>query len=399
MRTRWTGLALILGGLLAVGPAKAQMLLNQAPRTPMPEPIPAAPSALGAGGPMAGPYGAPGPGYGPGAPFPLDDCCKDDDCNPCKAFHQACGCYLGIGALGLQRQGLGNSVVAVFDPGPSIIDTGTGAPGNTGIALNYDTIEPNMSWGVRATLGYRVEDFAVELSGFYLPENEAQASVFSPGQVNTVFVNAPAGFFGNQGLFLQADLARATLRTALGSAEVMCRFMAPEQPGLQLLLGLRYLDLQERMRVLVVDDGGATTPVASANYTSRTFNKVVAPQVGLECDKCLCGYLAVGASAKAAFGANFIKSDADLQRGDSLLGFSNESARTEFTQLYELGFYLDIHCFDRTRLRAGYTTLWVVGVAEAVDQIDFNLANTQPLKRDDGSIFYHGPLIEFQLLF
>jgi hypothetical protein len=35
----------------------------------------------------------------------------------------------------------------------------------------------------------------------------------------------------------------------------------------------------------------------------------------------------------------------------------------------------------------------------ASQQVDFNLRNTNGLKNNEGSIFYHGPQIEFQFLF
>ena len=34
-----------------------------------------------------------------------------------------------------------------------------------------------------------------------------------------------------------------------------------------------------------------------------------------------------------------------------------------------------------------------------VDQYDFNLQNTNQFNKRNGSVFFHGPLLEFQFLF
>jgi len=398
MTTRWMGVALIVAGLAAGAPAWGQQLPFQAPQ-PQPEPIPYAPPPVGVGpgGPgLAGP-GATFPYPGASAGHPEEDCCT----GPCQAFHQGCGWYSGIGIMALRRQRLGNTAFAVFDLS-NAGDTGIGAPPNAPVAVDFDNLGALFALGGRATLGYRTDCAALEFSGFYLPDDERGVQVIAPGRLDAVFINPPPGFTGTNGLFQQADRIRATFRSGLGNAEINGRWFSNEQPGPQFLLGVRYVDLQERFQIFTDDDSLSRlprSPARSATYTSRTFNRIVAPQLGIACDKCLCDWLAVGGSLKGAWGVNFVHSDLLLQRGDGLVGLSTDNARTRFSHLYEVGLFVDIHCVDRARLRIGYNFLWLVDVAEAVDQIDYNLANPNGTRNNNGSVFYQGPLIELQLTY
>ena len=88
-----------------------------------------------------------------------------------------------------------------------------------------------------------------------------------------------------------------------------------------------------------------------------------------------------------------------LPRGDGFLGTHGAHTRHNFSQVYEIGTYLDIYLLERLRARAGYMALWVSNVPEAVDQVSFDLS--APLGRRDntGSIFFHGPSVELQFLF
>ena len=86
-------------------------------------------------------------------------------------------------------------------------------------------------------------------------------------------------------------------------------------------------------------------------------------------------------------------------RGDGLIGFDVPRRNVQVSHLYELSFHLDWWFTQNWRLRGGYNLLWVVNVPEAHEQINFNLAVPDGNRREHGSIFFHGPMIEFVFVF
>ena len=88
-----------------------------------------------------------------------------------------------------------------------------------------------------------------------------------------------------------------------------------------------------------------------------------------------------------------------LVRGDGLVGFNVNRSRTQATGLAELGLFTDVLITDQWRLRAGYRALWAINVAEASGNVDFDLARQGFNDHWTGSVFYHGPMIEFQFAF
>jgi hypothetical protein len=70
-----------------------------------------------------------------------------------------------------------------------------------------------------------------------------------------------------------------------------------------------------------------------------------------------------------------------------------------FSHLYETGLYFDLFFSDRIRMRAGYNAMWALNVAEAVEELQFDLSQAAGSGADRGNIFYHGPVLEFHFLF
>jgi hypothetical protein len=107
----------------------------------------------------------------------------------------------------------------------------------------------------------------------------------------------------------------------------------------------------------------------------------------------------VGGIAKAGAGPNIININTFLTRGDGFVGFNNRHNTASLGQVYELTGFFDFHMLERLRFRAGYTAMWLVDVATASDQVDFNLANPYGRRNTHGSAFFHGPQMELQFLF
>jgi hypothetical protein len=308
--------------------------------------------------------------------------------------------------MALRRQKLGHGALAVLDPGN--IDTGVLPPATAPLAADLNDVDPDYGWGVRATVGRRWQNHALELSGFYLWENEAASEVINRGRLDTFFFipplgsfRFPLGFEGNNFLWLQADRIRTTVKTTLGNGEANCRCWSDACPWLQVITGVRYLDLQDRLAILTDDEGFSVVPDArrAATYSVRAHNRLLGPQLGFETDMQPLPFLWLTAMGKGCWGVNFLDVDVLLERGDGFVGRSGNRSDTIFSHLYEGGLYLDWYFGPNVRVRTGYNALWAVHVAEAVEQLSFDLSQTSGKRRDNGNIFYHGPVIELTLVF
>ncbi len=406
MCKRWVGVALLVGWLSWSNTASAQYL-PQAGVPPIPEPVPF--SGVGplspqqaTPGPMRGDTAPLGPsqdlGLPPGVPgaFPCEDCPIPDY----WFFH--------AGATALQRQRLGHGIFAFTDTADtSRLDTGNQVGRHSFSAVNdLNNIVPRMAWGAEGTIGYMMGNFAVELSGLYIPEASQQVSSAYPGRLNSGFVNAPLGFTGNNGLWQQADVISATFSSRVANGELNFRWFSQAQTGMEVLIGIRYMDYLERL-VINTDDDGLTfrdnidrpDPRRQASYTSRTLNRIVGPQIGFERQESICQGIALGAFGKAAGGLNIANVDIQLQRGDGLLGLTGGRSRLNLSSILEAGVYFDAYWLERLRVRAGYHVMGLINVLEAVDQVDYNLSNQTGRQDNTGFIFFHGPSIELQFLF
>jgi len=320
--------------------------------------------------------------------------------------------YGSIGYMALQRQRLGHGAAAVLDTASGGIDTGNPPPPGAPEAADFQDIQMRWNNGVRATMGYHWDGQAFELSGFYLSQNSSAKSYANPGMLDTFFnvggnfTAAPLGFEGDNGLWLQADVIKLRLQTALGNAEANYRCWLGANADLSLLVGVRYLDLYERFSfytgdddLTVLDINGHPDPTKEATYFVTAHNQILAPQLGFEWNRAINCWLAFSMSAKGAWGANFLTVDVNLKRGDGFMGPHSGRSQTLFSHLYETGFVLDFRLMEHARLRAGYNLMWVVDVAEALGQLDYDLSHTAGRTKNNESIFYHGPLVELSFLF
>ncbi|HLN31801.1 MAG TPA: BBP7 family outer membrane beta-barrel protein [Gemmataceae bacterium] len=416
MRKWWRGVAFMALGVAGTASAQAPLGPGSDGRPPITEPVPLAPSALGnLPSSMTSSLGI-HPGTAPAQPQVPDSpnslpgdisnaWAQDEDYEPGTW-------YSSLGFLGLQRQKLGNSVAALQDTASGGIDTGNPPPAGAPVAANFNDISPRFNYGTRVTVGYHWDTSAIEASGFYMSQSTASRTYANPGRLDTFFnvngnpLNAPLGFEGDNGMWLQDDILRLQFNTAMGSGEVNYRWWLGKDSDFSWSIGVRFLDLYERLGFYAGDDdltvfgsNGKPDPVLQATYTTTTQNRLVAPQLGLEWDKAINTWLAFTLTAKGAWGANFLDVNTLLQRGDGLVGFAGGRSQTIFSQMYEGGAFLDFYLMDNARLRAGYNLMWIVDVAEAVDQIDYNLANQNGRTNNHGSVFYHGPSVEFQVVF
>jgi hypothetical protein len=404
MTRLWVGVAVIAGCL-----AWAQAAPAQPPPggpAPMPEPIP-----FGGGG-DSGPNLAPGP-LGPSTAPPVQGDCNslpDDGTGafPCKECCPECGVYFDTGFVGYRRQPIGNSFpLAVEDP--LGLDTGRPPPPNSPVIQSFHQLKPHFNGGVDGALGYLWGDHAVEVKAFYLWEGNRTKTLALPGRIDSFFFNAPLGFEGDNGMFLQDDRLSSTFSSTLWGAEVNYRCSSQALHEAEWFVGVRYLDLDERVTSFFDDDGltfplanGQPDPRREALYSVRTHNHFVAPQLGFEWGHpicCCCLSLTLGFGAKGAWGGNDVDLERQLIRGDGFLGFDGRRSNWQFSHLYEINSFVDIHLLERCKVRLGYNALWFLHMSAASDQYDFNLQNTDGFRTRNSNVFFHGPVAELQFLF
>lgn len=389
----WMGTALMALWLAGAASAQAPYLPSPSGPPSMPEPLP----CLTAPAPRMAPASMESP-----SPVSLPSNLPNAWCD--EGVYCPPACYVHIGGIGLSRQRMGHLPVAVLDPGSS--DTGTPPPSTAPVVADLDDIDPNSNWGIRTTIGYHWNNQAIELSGYYLFQNDSFEVTSLRGRLDSFFFNPPLGFEGNNFLWRQADEIRTSLRTTLGNAEVNYKCWLDSLTNVNWIVGARYVDVRERLAILTDDEGltvrdssGQRDLTKIAAYKTRTHNRIVAGQLGVEWNQPICCWLAYSMTAKGAWGANFVEADLLLKRGDGLIGRSGERDGTFFSHLYDLGFFLHWQLLPQVHVRTGYNLLWLVHVAEASDQVNFDLSRPVGTRREDGSIFYHGPSFELQFVF
>jgi hypothetical protein len=262
-----------------------------------------------------------------------------------------------------------------------------------------------MGWGLNGSFGYMFDDAALEVAGFYVPNNSSQIEARQPGRLFLFFHEPPVGLEGDNGMWRQADRVVATLTSELSSGELNYRWWSRSHYGLEGILGVRYLGINEKISIFTDDDGllvndvtNRPDPNRQATVSVRSHNRLVAAQAGFEGYLPVFKWAGIGTIAKGAWGPNFLTVDHRITRGDLFVGRSERRDDVLFSQVYEISAFADIFLWEKIRLRAGYNVMWALGVNEAIRQIDYDLLQPGPHK-NDGSIFYHGPMIELHLIF
>jgi hypothetical protein len=265
-----------------------------------------------------------------------------------------------------------------------------------------------MTWGVRATVGYAWDNQAIELSGWWLGLSDSFAIAAAPNSLSLPFnnfnsaVTFPKGFEGDNGMWLQADLVRASLQTSIGNGEINYRWGPHLGSRCEWLVGLRYMDLQERLGIYTGDDDLTVVPAdpfRQATYAVWTHNRLLMGQLGFEGHLCVAPFLELSAMFKGAWGVNFVDIDTSLQRGDGFPGPSSHFSDTTFGHMYEIGVFADWIIGQNIRIRSGYEVMWLLHVADPVDQVNFDLSNFAAPRNVNGSVFFQGPVIEVQVMF
>jgi hypothetical protein len=279
---------------------------------------------------------------------------------------------------------------------PIVVDANTGAT-----FLSTKDLDFNFDPGLRATVGMRLCDgLAVEFSYFGLFQGNASAVAVKPD--SNAFLTFPDNLVGN--VFVDIDRAQVNYsswvnsfevdfpcccgccdecRHECGCGEIRCR-------SLTWFGGFRYLNLSERLNILAVRN--VSGAVEEGTYDVRTTNDLFGAQLGARSRR-LRGRIGWEASGKAGiFGSS-------AQETQSVTDFPNfplrpnvSSSRGGVAFVGETNLSAFYRLTDVWNLRAGYSVMWIEGLALAPDQLDFNFAASPSGNqlRGGGGMFLHG---------
>lgn len=360
------------------------------------EPLPCAP---------ASPHLVPGPITPLQAPMGPPDCLSlpfdHNSAFPCEEMPLEKACYFHIGTQSLARQRLGNLPLAVVSP--EVLDTGAPSPENADVLVNLRDRSSRMNFGVRGTVGYFFGGgWSLEATGFYVGENERTIHFDYPTQINSFFHNPPIGFEGNNDLWRQADRMTLEKKTYVMNGELNCRTFDPGIGNCEIIFGVRFLEFRDRIAITTDDDNitfPGINPIMIARYEVDAINRIAAPQIGFEWGFLDFGCFTFGINGKAAAGVNFVDISTKLSRGDGFVGFEGGRTEVQFSHMYDLGGYVDLHILERMRMRFGYNILWLANISVNSNQIEFDLSIPNGREDKNGSVYLHGLMAEFQFLF
>ena len=285
--------------------------------------------------------------------------------------------FIHVGAMALAR----------FAPAGPVVATSS----NT--SMSYGTVIPQMNWGGRGTLGILHENYAWELTGFYVPNQSSSANTSNPAGMTIPFGAIPPEMSA-AGLTNTATGVIQSYSTSFGNIELNDRTTNLSIFNFEAIIGLRYSDIQES----AITNYIGSTPSNGSSYGATTYNRMVLPQIGLEHNLQPWRGISLGSQYKVALGPNFTESQLSLTQSTGLNQFTNSATNTVFGQLYEINLFANLFILERFRFRLGMDMIWANGIATPGNIFTYDIANPTISNRT-GSAFYWGPNFEFQFLF
>jgi hypothetical protein len=407
MTKRWIAIAVVAAGI--AGPAAAQAPPGSAmPQMPQVyQPQFAGPPTTGAQAPQfaAPAVSAPTPQFcpdtTPGAASCDESCCVPKGSTNAFLEDKACpmcGVEADAGIFTLLRQSPGGKILGFQTPMGNPLNQP--APPGSPAALNAHDVDTDWHFGGNASVLIHGDQLGFEVCGFYTSYNAESNSSYTPAQplsLGFAYNPTPPGFAG---LWNRVDYTNLTIQSAMGDVEA--NFRAKTVEHVEFLVGVRYLDYQERYSIFTDTDSiitGFPDPARQANYSVQVHNRLAAVQVGCTCEKAVAPWLSLMATFKGGAGPNFAELNWSVQRGDNGAGTALQVNHNVVSQIYEVGLYANFSFNDSFKIKAGYQGLWLVDVPEAANNIDFNLTTTGNNLNTGGSIFFHGPTLQMEFSF
>ena len=242
--------------------------------------------------------------------------------------------------------------------------------------------------------------WAMEFSYLGLFQGTASARAVSPGA--GAFLIFPDNFSGN--VFVGLELAQANYSSALNSFEANlpcccgcgdqccdeCACGQVRSQSYEWFTGFRYINVDEELNILA--QGTVAGAMEEGNYDLHTNNNLFGWQVGARTRR-MRGRYGWEATGKTGIFAN------NARQRQSVIDFPDfpirpdvSSSSTSVAYLGEVDLSAIYQLDPVWNLRAGYTALWIDGLALVPDQLDFDFASATGGEQlhNGGAIFLQG---------
>jgi hypothetical protein len=343
------------------------------------------PQEYGAG-PFGGHHGHGHPGYG--------DQCHDPGCSChhggiCRSHYSGCGpvWYARAEGVWLSRNDQPTRNLTVFDDDDDheLEDR---------IVLSTADLDPSSTAGVRIIIGrYLSERTSLEGSFYGLHDWEDRVATTleeSAQPYNAYFGDDDESSFDISAFSSSAQHV-VSFDSDFNSAEFGLRRWVRSDTSV--LLGLRYMSVDERLTFLSLDDG-PSDPSSFGLYDIKTDNNMFGVQVGTEYIHTIgWHWLYFNVEAKGGLFLNNATHDSTfLVTTPSSNSDSTEEDNLGFARNAEFNIGLSAQLTDHFSIRGGYTINYINGVAVAADQIDTTpqRVNSREYINDEGTVIYHG---------
>ncbi len=232
--------ALLLGGARG---ARAQ---SGPSAGPLPEPVPDASCPKLVPGPLPSTLAPPGPDNGLSLPPSVPTAWE-------RGPQPESAAYFNIGGLIMKRSNASSVPLVYRDTGPVQAQGSGFVPplAQRAVVVDAKDFSSGTFGGMQFTGGYFVDNNGFEVTFSYLFDQTSTSDVNAPGQIFVPFMNPPAGFAGNNGLWLQADHANVSLQHKQFTAEANYRWWERSETGFEGICGFRYFQYQENLNLTV----------------------------------------------------------------------------------------------------------------------------------------------------
>ena len=289
----------------------------------------------------------------------------------------------------------------------------TVGPSGTEVLKTSD-FRSEFSGNVRATIGRSIGDwYRVEATYFGTmtwSDQRAVRNTDTNGGGGSGNLYSPFSNFGDPAAVVGLDyndLASIEFTSELTNVELNVRRRMLAKPGYweaSGLVGARYVHLGESFGYLTT----STTPgpaTSSNTYRIDARNRLVGVQLGFLMQFLVRPRAWINFEAKGAIMANRASVSYSLRRVDNVgteTNYAGSDRRDRTSFLGELSLEYNYHFAPRWTFRAGYSALWLTGVALGSGNFvsDINLLQLGPAQVDhSGSVVFHGPHIGLTLAY
>jgi hypothetical protein len=179
-----------------------------------------------------------------------------------------------------------------------------------------------------------------------------------------------------------AELMEQSLRQRFASAELNARvpFCTAEVTRTYGLIGVRYINFDERYRLRIVDMDieGSSLAENAMQYENKISNKYYGGQAGIGTESYIANGFAITFEGKLGVLAENSRATVKVLREDLAVGLRKVDNQVNTTTMFQAGAYLWWYPMEGIQMRIGYEFLGILGSRRSPDPVDFDLGKLNP---------------------